>query len=286
MFFSVSLFNVPTLKLLNSSSVVGFSGGLRLYLAFLLAGIAPNLLLVAASSLIIYATYTLDRSRDNKEDMINKRDLASANKKIGLVASGIAITIGLIVFFSKNLFYPPLFPFIVGIIYSHKIPFGNKKIRLKGGLGIKNLVIGITWGGTIGLVIASAGPVAASMVIGLYFGMKLFINSTIFDLKDVKGDLAAGIRTLPASLGERKLRYLLFIICIIQHLVLALAMVGGILVPTTVFFSYSAIASGFAIICYSPSFESGTSWLRRNFRILAINGEPVMLVVLSILLPY
>jgi hypothetical protein len=66
----VTLFNAQTFKLLNSASLVGFSGGLRLYLAFLLAGIAPNFVLIIAASLIIYATYTLDRSLENKEDVI------------------------------------------------------------------------------------------------------------------------------------------------------------------------------------------------------------------------
>ena len=72
----------------------------------------------------------------------------------------------------------------------------------------------------------------------MYFGMKLFINSTIFDLKDVKGDLAAGIRTLPVVLGEKKLKYLLFSLCIIQHVILAGAMLMGILVDYTFLLLY------------------------------------------------
>lgn len=282
----MTLFNAPTLKLLNSASLVGFSGGLRLYLAFLLADIMPDLLLVIASSLIIYATYTLDRSLDNKEDEINHKEFTGASKITGLAASGIAILIGISLFFSKQLFSPPVFPFIVGILYSRGIPLGNKKIKLKAGSGIKNLVIGITWGGTLGLVIASTGQVIAAMVIGIYFGMKLFINSTIFDLKDVKGDLAAGIRTLPVLLGEKRLKYLLFGLCSIQHVILALAMMGGILVHSRIFFVYSLMVSGLGIIYYSPKFESSASWLQRKFRILAINGEPIILVVLSIFLPY
>lgn len=63
-------------------------------------------------------------------------------------------------------------------------------------------------------------------------------------------------------------------------------MMGGILVHAEIFFSYSLIVSGFVIIYYSPKFESNGSWLQRKFRILAINGEPIVLVVLSIFLPY
>ena len=282
----MTLCTVQTCKLLNSSSLVGLSGGLRLYLSFLLTGITPNILLVIASSLIIYSTYTLDRALDNKEDQINHRELIGASKITGLVASGIAVLIGISLFFSNNMFTPPIFPFIVGILYSRGIPMGNRKMKLKAGFGMKNLVIGITWGGTLGLVIASTGQVIMAMVIGIYFGMKLFINSTIFDLRDVNGDLAAGIRTLPVLLGEKKLRYLLFSICTIQHVILGLAMMVGILVYSGIFFAYSLIVSGFVIIYYSPKFESSASWLQRKFRILAIDGESFTLVLLSIFLPY
>jgi len=282
----VSPLSAPTLKLLNSASLVGFSGGLRLYLAFLLANIAPDLLLVVAASFIIYATYTLDRSLDNKEDEINHQEFTGASKKTGLAVSGIAILIGIIIFFSKFQFSPPLFPFVVGILYSRGLSFGKKEIKLKGGSGIKNIVIGITWGGTIGLVIASTGYVFAATALCLYFGLKLFINSTIYDLKDVKGDLAAGIKTLPVVLGEQKLKYLLFSLCIIQHGVLLLAMGAGIIAHREIFFLYSIFVTGTVILCYTPAFESGSSWFQRKFRVFMIDGESMLLVILSILLPY
>ena len=277
--------NISTIRLLNSSILVGVSGGLRLYLAFLLAGIKPLLPLVVASALIIYATYTLDRSLVSKEDSINHQELADANKMTGLMLSGIAITVGIALFFSKFLFLPPLFPFIVGILYSRGIALQKKEFKLKGGMGIKNLVIGITWGGTIGMIIASTGNALAALVICLFFGMKLFINSAIFDLKDVKGDLAAGIQTLPVVLGEQKLKWILLSLCVLQHMVLALAMVWGILIPIAVFFMYSFFSEGLVIISYSPAFESANSWLQRKFRSIMIDGESMIQVIICIYLP-
>jgi 4-hydroxybenzoate polyprenyltransferase len=277
---------IPTIRLLNSATLVGFSGGLRLYLAFLLAGIAPDLFLVFAASLIIYATYTLDRSLENKEDSVNHPEFVGAHKKTGLLASGACAVFGTGIFFASSLISPPIFPFIVGILYSKGIPLGNRIIKLKGSCGIKNLVIGITWGGTIGLIIAGTGQYGAAIVIGLYFGMKLFINSTIFDLKDVEGDLAAGIRTLPVVFGEQRLRYVLMTVCLVQHALLFAAMAGGLLIPWFVFLAYSFSASILVIFWYSPAFEGASSWIARKFRILAINYEPMVLVVLSRILPY
>jgi 4-hydroxybenzoate polyprenyltransferase len=243
-------------------------------------------MLVIASSFIVYATYTLDRSLENKEDEINQPAFSYASKKTGLAISGIAILIGISLFFSKNLFFPPLFPFIVGILYSRGIPLRNRIIKLKAGSGIKNLIIGLTWGGTLGLIIISSGQVLAGMIIGIYFGMKLFINSTIFDMKDVKGDFAAGIKTLPVLLDEKRLKCVLLSICIIQHTILALAMMSGILVRLEFFLIYSLVVSGLVILFYSPDFEAGTSWSQRNFRVFAINGEPIILVIIYMYLLY
>jgi 4-hydroxybenzoate polyprenyltransferase len=275
---------LPTLRLLNSASLVGFSGGLRLYLAFLLAGITPDIVLVIASCLIIYATYQLDRSLENKEDQINHPEFCGATMKAGIVASGACAVMGAGLFFSKHLISPPLFPFLVGILYSRGIPLGRSTIKLKGGCGIKNLVIGISWGGTIGLIIAAMAQPAAALIIGLYFGMKLFINSTIFDLKDIEGDLAAGIRTLPVVLGESRLRYFLMALCLVQHALLILAMATSLLASFWILPAYSFCASTLVICCYSSTWESSPTWLKKKFRILAINYEPIILVALSLFL--
>ncbi len=39
-FYGVTLIGIPTIRLLNSSTVVAISGGLRLHIAFLLAGVS------------------------------------------------------------------------------------------------------------------------------------------------------------------------------------------------------------------------------------------------------
>jgi len=276
----------PTLHLLTLSSLVGFSGGLRLYLAYLLVSEVPKIPLVLAAMLIVYSTYTLDRSLENGEDRINRPQLHGADKNTGLIASGIALLIGIAIFLSEKLIFLAIFPFAVGFVYSRGIRFRRWQIKLKGGAGLKNLIIGITWGGTIGLLIVASGHTGAAMVICFYFAAKLFINSTIFDLRDVRGDIAAGIQTLPVWLGEQKVRYLLFSVCIIQHVALAAGMFTRLLGIAVVFLSFSFAASGSVIAFYRVSFESDSSWLKRRFRIIMINGEPMILSVLSIFLPY
>ena len=85
----------------------------------------------------------------------------------------------------------------------------NVALKLKGGLGVKNFVVGLTWGAFIaGLAGSNCGNMIPMVLVFTFFGVKLFVNSTIYDFKDVKGDTLAGIKTLPVSLGERNTRKL------------------------------------------------------------------------------
>lgn len=276
---------ITSLKLLNSATLVGFSGGLRLYLAFILTGTAPDPTLISGASLIIYATYTLDRSLKNHEDRVNSLIFSDADRTYGLLATIMTVAAGTYLFFSSALFWIPIFPFIMGFIYSKGISLGTKKIKLKTGLGGKNLIIGITWGGTIGLIISATGNLSAAMLLSLFYGMKLFINSTIYDCKDIEGDLAAGIRTLPAVWGIRRLKEVLLSILLVQHLILVGGMITGIISFFSFFVIYSLISGGGVIIWYSPEFETYRTGLRRWFRILAIDGESPVQVIVSMIHP-
>ena len=193
----------PTLQLLNSSTAVAIGGGLRLNIAFLLAGLAIRIPDYCAFALIIYSTYTLDRALDCREDAINKKELIGANGNIGILACAITFLAGTAILVQEGIYFAPFFPFIVGYIYTHGIRIGPYELRLKGGAGVKNGIIGLTWGGTIALIVSHwCDGFTTVLVIFLFYAIKLFITSCVNDFKDVKGDLAAGIRTLPACLGE------------------------------------------------------------------------------------
>jgi hypothetical protein len=83
-----------TLNLLNTSSVVAIAGSLRLYVALLFAGIAPLPFLVIGEGLVVYSTYLFDRALSCEEDAINRKEIAGANKRVGLLASVIAFGTG------------------------------------------------------------------------------------------------------------------------------------------------------------------------------------------------
>jgi 4-hydroxybenzoate polyprenyltransferase len=273
-FSAMAIFNPPTLRLLNSSTIVAISGALRLHVAFLLAGITPLLAEYLAFSLIVYATYTLDRSLGCKEDSINRSDLAGAERTAGIIACSATFIVGTVILVHDGIWVAPFFPLVIGYIYSHGIRIGNRSIRFKGGTGVKNTVIGITWGGTMALI---AGQWCASIitvsVIFLFFSLKVFITSCVNDFKDIEGDMAAGIRTLPACLGERRTKTVLIAILLGSYGILLYALLHSIIQDEWVLISTGFLIMFVFLLIYTPSFERNSGVVFRKMREVAISWE-------------
>lgn len=273
--------NVPTLRLLNSSTLVAFSGALRLHIAFLFASIEQNIPIYLAMGLIIYSTYTLDRALDSEEDAINRSELAGANRRIAIIASVIALIAGALIFAGEKIYFASFFPLIVGYLYSKGIKAGKFLIKLKGGMGVKNIVIGMTWGGTIASIVAEwiEEPFIVFSIFFFFF-LKLFINSVLYDFKDIKGDTAAGIRTLPVYFGKGKVRKILLVLCLVLHCFMAIAFWTGSIRYEPVILLYSFIA-GFIIIYFDLStFKTNVSGIRKYSREIIIDAESTIALVL------
>lgn len=91
--------NRPTLHLPNSSTLVGFFGGLRLFLGYVLTGFTPSSLSGnrGISDHLCYL-YTLDLSLGHTKDETSRGELSDANKTAGLRASGCALMTGALLF--------------------------------------------------------------------------------------------------------------------------------------------------------------------------------------------
>ena len=273
-----------TLQLLNSSTVVAISGGFRLHIAFLLAGLSMNIPVYCAGTLIIYATYTLDRSLDCKEDAINRAELCGANRRLGFLACLISFLLGLSIFIVEGIFVAPFFPFIIGYFYTHGINIGSFKLKLKNGTGIKNIVTGLTWGGTIALIVSRYCSVIVTIyVIFLFFGLKTFVTSCVNDFKDVKGDTAAGIRTLPAALGEDKTKIFLILLLLGLHCIIFYSLAMNIIRNEWGVLLIGLIILVSFLLVYSPAFENNSSILYRKLREIAISWESIIALALPII---
>lgn len=75
-----------------------------------------------------------------------------------------------------------------------------------------------------GLACSTCKSIIPIVLVFILFGIKTGVNSTIDDFKDVKGDILAGLRTLPIILGKRNTRNLLTSLHIITHVLLGITL--------------------------------------------------------------
>lgn len=273
------IFNVPTLKLLTGSILVGLSGVFKLHIAFLLLGIAPDLKIYLACFLIIYATYTLDRAMDNEEDKINRKELDSSRKDIALGFCLVSFLAGSLLLSLKGLLFIAFFPIIIGYIYSKGIRIGSRKLKLKGNFGMKNLTVSLTWGSFIaGISHGMANSNIVLLFIFPFFTIKSFINTVVYDFRDVKGDAIAGIKTLPICLGEIATRRLLQGLHILLHLWIAASMLLMFVVVEAVLFLVSWSAGLIYTWFYTRQSPQNETKSRKFMRDLLVDGEFILAV--------
>lgn len=228
-FLHTYFFNSATFKLLQSSIGISISGTFRIYLASLLLGSSVSISLCLAGGLIIYSVYTLDRALGCKEDLVNRSELNDSCKDIGIIVSVVTFMIGSFIFSRYNILWLAFFPFITGYLYSKGLRLHGFNLRLKAGLGVKNLVVGLTWGVCTACVAGHSSALLPLLIVFLLYGVKTAINSVIDDFKDVNGDSLAGLKTLPACLGELGTRNVLLLLHVVSHLIVLAALLCGII---------------------------------------------------------
>jgi 4-hydroxybenzoate polyprenyltransferase len=234
-----------------------------------------------AGGLVIYATYTLDRALDSEEDTINRSELAGSKKRIAIIACIVAFLAGTLILAQEKIYFASPFPFIVGYLYSKGIKIGKIKLKLKGSMGGKNAVIALTWGGTIGIIISEWAKNALTIVsIFLFYLTKLFINSVLYDFKDIKGDTIAGIKTLPVCFGKDGIRKTLMILSLLLHSGMITALLIGFIRPEVVILSYSFFISSTCSSFYLQAFEAQESGIRKYWREIMIDGESTIALAL------
>lgn len=267
-----------TLELLKSSVLVAFSGALRIHIAFLLLQIHSNLFTCIAGGLVIYSVYTLDRALGSEEDIVNRKELNGSRTEIGLAASMITFVIGSYVLAKGGMLALAFLPLITGFLYSKGIKIGKFALKLKGGLGVKNFVVGLTWGAFIsGLAGNTCRSMLPIFLVFTFFGVKLFINSAIYDFKDIKGDTLAGLKTLPVSLGERNTRNFLLGLHLFSHLILGIALINGILAFEPLIILYSFIC-GLVCIQNYTRYNGDEPPFRKLERTILVDGESTSII--------
>lgn len=171
----------------------------------ILAELRLAVLPLAIVFVVTFFVYTLNRLVDRPEDEQNVPGRVGFVRRYGKVLFGLAI-IGYLSAFGYVLgvgipYAPALaIPLVVAVLYSI---VGLKRLLL-----VKNLLVGLSWG----LIVLGVGvyyDVLYSTEIIVFFGfitVMLTIAAIVFDIKDIDGDRAEGIRSVPVVVGPARTR--------------------------------------------------------------------------------
>ena len=237
-------------QLLSVSSIsVGISGFFATLSVYVLLGITPNFRICLAVFLMSFSLYSLNKLTDVKEDAINlpeRLTFLRGRKNLIIAYSAVAYSMCMLLAFldKPSSIAITLFPLIANALYGSRLLPGMR--RLKDIPIMKNVVVAVSWAFTTTLLPASHMVDRTSIVaLAFYFILvKGFVNTVLYDTRDVKGDRENGIRTLPVLMGSR-------------NTVLILLAANSTLLPLLVLFNSSAklittmlVLNGFACILY------------------------------------
>lgn len=191
------------------------------------------LLIPFASFFIIY---NMDRYLGMEEDEENMPSRTMFVRKYGkffFTISIIGYIIALILSLSRGslVFALTVFPVLLSLAYS---PLNLKKYLFLG-----NSIVGVAWG-TIPLFVgAYYGDVftAEALFLSGFFTLSWFRNATIFDIKDIKGDLKEEVKTVPNQYGIINTKALAVVINLLLGTSWCYLIVIGFLSPNFVILS-------------------------------------------------
>lgn len=196
--------------LVYSSVYLSIASCAMMYIACMMQEIPFSPVLCAIGFCITFSIYNLNRKSDETEDSINHASRYLFTKRyercllaLSVAAYGAALLLAGSYSWTAALI--TAFPLITGLLYSFPIlPAATTYRRLKDIPLGKNLSISCAWAVPHALL---PGTIAGSPMTGmtaatlLFFFVLVFINTVLFDMRDVDGDAAAGIRTVPVILG-------------------------------------------------------------------------------------
>ena len=180
--------------------------------AYLVYGIQLNditpLLIIFLVTLNIYA---INRQVDQEIDEVNLPERTSFVKRYGqhiTIISVIGSAFSLVLAFSHSYFtgIVTALALFFGYLYSYSL---FRICRLRDQFIWKNIGVGLIYGFISLITLAYFDITNEIEMLSMFmlFFINFFLISSFFDLRDVKGDMLAGIKTIPISLGEKTMHF-------------------------------------------------------------------------------
>ena len=263
--------------MVSTSLLLAFNGVMVVVFGFLLDSTTIVLPILFAAFLITFAVYGLNKFTDKAEDSINRPETLPRAPGYYLVFSIASMAFGFLIGLMEGIlaFFVLCAPVIIGVIYSVRI---SKSIpRLKEIVGVKSLVVAVSWALTGSLLPGSfcSTNLQVSVIVFVFIFVRVFVGATLCDVLDKKGDLASGVVTIPIRLGINKTKKLLVLLNSLLMLLPIYCLATGILilfVPALLFgvlYGYLEIWHFFKRSC--KRFTAG----------LMLDGEWIPIVVIT-----
>jgi len=206
------------------------------YAGVLLQGFPLRLSWVFIAALYVFSMHVLNRLTDKASEHFNQPGRTEFYERYGrwIVSAGIASAAAALTL----AWFEGLLPFLLllaisglGMIYNLRLLPGRPRSRfryqkIKDLPGSKTLLVALAWGVVTSLLPALAREgrlLPATLVAFFYTSSMVFIRSTLYDFKDIQGDLMVGKETIPIVLGGRRTEALVVVLLILLWGVLTLA---------------------------------------------------------------
>ncbi len=191
--------------LVHSNLFISLAAASVVVTTIVLADLPPDPRPFAIVFAVTMFVYTVNRFTDLEEDEANVPQRAAFIKRYGRLwlAIGAVCYLGAIGF-AIALDVPGvgymILPLLAAVLYS---TVGIKRLFL-----VKNLFVGAAWGLIpLGVGYYFGQPRRFEIVfLAVYVGAMITIAAVIFDVKDIEGDRAEGIRTVPNTYGPDRTR--------------------------------------------------------------------------------
>jgi 4-hydroxybenzoate polyprenyltransferase len=190
-----------------SSIFIGTVGFFKASIIYTMLGLTPDYRICMALFLLVFSIYSLDKLTDSKEDAINMPERGDFIKRHRLIIYAASISSyllsALIVLLVKPWALPiMLLPIIANAAYGSRI--SPHIPRLKDIPVMKNLLVAFIWASLITVLAAWGETDLLGIAFISYFLLtKSFINTVLYDIRDLEGDRENDVRTIPVLLGPK-----------------------------------------------------------------------------------
>lgn len=215
---------------------LAIGAGCLAYASILIQGLRPKWPWVMVAALYVFSMHVLNRQTEKASENYNQPGRTDFYERYGgwIITAGITSAGAALVL----AWFQGLLPFLLllaisglGMIYNLPLSPGQLKNRfgyqrLKDIPGSKTVFVALAWGVVTSLLppLAQSGQILSGTVVAFLFSSILvFVRSTLYDFKDIQGDLMVGKETIPIVLGRKKTETLVVILLVFLGAVLTFA---------------------------------------------------------------